>query len=150
VAAVEKVISDSNIDPHRLTLEITESTLMKDAAAALDVMNSLKSLGVVLSVDDFGTGYSSLSYLQKFPLDVLKIDKSFIDGLGADDQAGYLVKAIIDLAHALKLEVIAEGVETEVQLEALQKMNCDFVQGFLFSKPMPTDRLLSEFSLPQV
>ncbi len=150
VDIVEKVISDSGVDPHRLTLEITESALMKDAAAALDVMNSLKSLGVVLSVDDFGTGYSSLSYLQKFPLDVLKIDKSFIDDLGADDQAGYLVKAIIDLAHALKLEVIAEGVETEMQLEMLQKMNCDFVQGFLFSKPMPTDRLLSEFSLPQV
>lgn len=150
VAAVEKVISDSGIDPHRLTLEITESALMKDAAAALGVMSSLKSLGVALSVDDFGTGYSSLSYLQRFPLDVLKIDKSFIDDLGIDNQAGYLVKAIIDLAHALKLEVIAEGVETEMQLEVLQKMNCDFVQGFLFSKPMPTDRLLDEFSLPRL
>ncbi len=150
VDAVEKVISDSGIDPHRLTLEITESALMKDAAAALGVMSSLKSLGVALSVDDFGTGYSSLSYLQRFPLDVLKIDKSFIDDLGIDNQAGYLVKAIIDLAHALKLEVIAEGVETEMQLEVLQKMNCDFVQGFLFSKPMPTDRLLDEFSLPRL
>lgn len=150
VAAVEKVISDSGIDPHRLTLEITESALMKDAAAALGVMSSLKSLGVALSVDDFGTGYSSLSYLQRFPLDVLKIDKSFIDDLGIENQAGYLVKAIIDLAHALKLEVIAEGVETEMQLEVLQKMNCDFVQGFLFSKPMPTDRLLDEFSLPRL
>ncbi|MHB8263939.1 MAG: putative bifunctional diguanylate cyclase/phosphodiesterase [Acidimicrobiales bacterium] len=148
VRTVEEILDSSKVVPERVTLEITESALMKDAASALSVMRALKSLGVALSIDDFGTGYSSLSYLQRFPLDILKIDKSFIDELGINGESTHFVKAIIDLAHALKLEVVAEGVETELQLEMLQSLGCDLIQGFLFSKPMPTGRLVEEFSLP--
>ena len=148
VDAIEEILDSSGVAPGRVTLEITESALMKDADAALSVIQALKSLGVTLSIDDFGTGYSSLAYLQRFPLDVLKIDKSFIDDLGTKEESAYLVKAIIDVACALKLEVVAEGVETDMQLEMLQDLGCDLIQGFLFSKPMPAERLVEEFSLP--
>src|SRR5271170_6916312 len=106
---------------------------MKDAASALQVLRALKELGVSLAIDDFGTGYSSLSYLQRFPLDVLKIDKSFVDDLGLG-QGVAIVSAVINLAHALGLKVVAEGVEDERQLEVLRQMGCDYAQGFLFAE----------------
>ncbi len=145
VATVEDILNDTGLAPANLTLEITESALMNDAAAALDVLHALKDLGVTLAIDDFGTGYSSLSYLQRFPLDILKIDKTFVDELGVAPEGSEIVAAVINLAHALGLEVIAEGVETERQLEELQRLDCDFAQGYLFSRPVPAHELVRAF-----
>ena len=121
---------------------------MNDAASALRVLRALKDLGVTLAIDDFGTGYSSLSHLQRFPLDILKIDKSFVDELGADRGGAEIVAAVVKLAHALGLQVIAEGVETERQLDALVRLDCDFAQGYLFSRPVPAHELVEKFPLP--
>ena len=135
--------------PANLTLEITESALMNDAASALGVLRALKELGVTLAIDDFGTGYSSLSHLQRFPLDILKIDKSFVDELGVDQGGAKIVAAVVKLAHALGLQVIAEGVETERQLDVLGLgLDCDFAQGYLFSRPVPAHELVEKFPLP--
>ena len=114
--------------------------------AALDVLRALKSIGVSLAIDDFGTGYSSLSYLQRFPLDILKIDKSFVDELGRGEGIE-IVAAVIDLAHALGLQVVAEGVETPRQLEVLRELECDYAQGYLFSRPVPANQLACGFAL---
>lgn len=137
VDTVAGILAATGVPPANLTLEITESALMKDAAAALTVLRALKELGVTLAIDDFGTGYSSLSYLQRFPLDILKIDKSFVDDLGIDPGGTEIVGAIVNLAHSLGMQVIAEGVETELQLEQLRLLSCDLAQGFLFSRPVP-------------
>ena len=145
VATVEDILNDTGLSPSNLTLEITESALMNDAASALEVLHALKDLGVTLAIDDFGTGYSSLSYLQRFPLDILKIDKTFVDELGMAPEGSEIVAAVINLAHALGLQVIAEGVETERQLEELQRLDCDFAQGYLFSRPVPAHELITAF-----
>jgi len=150
VETVERILSTTGLPPANLTLEITESALMRDAAAALRVLKALKSIGVSLAIDDFGTGYSSLSYLQRFPLDILKVDKSFVDELGQQVECDEIVAAVINLAHALGLQVVAEGVETEQQLEVLQRLRCDFAQGYLFSRPVPATQLLSDFTIPFV
>jgi diguanylate cyclase (GGDEF)-like protein/PAS domain S-box-containing protein len=148
VATVERILDETGLPPANLTLEITESALMNDAASALRVLRALKDLGVTLAIDDFGTGYSSLSHLQRFPLDILKIDKSFVDELGADRGGAEIVAAVVKLAHALDLQVIAEGVETERQLDALVRLDCDFAQGYLFSRPVPAHELVEKFPLP--
>lgn len=140
VPLVARVLEATGLPPEAVTLEITESALMKDAVSALQVLQALKGLGVVLAIDDFGTGYSSLGYLQRFPLDILKVDKSFVDGLG-HDQGNEIVAAVVNLAHALGLEVVAEGVETPEQLEVLGHLGCDFAQGYLFSRPVPPTEL---------
>lgn len=114
---------------------------MRDAGAALVVLRALKELGVLLAIDDFGAGYSSLSYLQRFPLDILKIDRMFVEELGVRSEAKEIVAAVINLAHALRLQVVAEGVETEQQLEVLKSLGCDLAQGFLFSHPLPAAEL---------
>ncbi len=137
VDTVEGILEGTGVPPANLTLEITESALMKDPAAALTVLRALKDLGVTLAIDDFGTGYSSLSYLQRFPLDILKIDKSFVDGLGVEPGGAEIVGAIVNLAHSLGMQVIAEGVETDRQLHHLRLLSCDLAQGFLFSEPVP-------------
>jgi diguanylate cyclase (GGDEF)-like protein/PAS domain S-box-containing protein len=124
-----------------LCLEITESLLMEDPVATGSVLDELRSYGVRLSIDDFGTGYSSLAYLRRFPLDTLKIDRAFVNGLGTDPDSRAITSAIIELAHALGLEVVAEGVEQEVQLDVLVEMGCDRAQGFLFSRPVPAPAL---------
>ncbi len=147
VETVERILAQTGVMPANLTLEITESALMNDAKAALEVLRALKSLGVTLAIDDFGTGYSSLSYLQRFPLDILKVDKSFVDTLGMESEGSEIVAAVINLAHALGLQVIAEGVETEQQLEVLQRLDCDFAQGYLFSRPVPATDLVAKFPL---
>jgi Amt family ammonium transporter len=145
VDTVERILEATGLPPANLTLEITESALMKDAASALGVLRALKGIGVSLAIDDFGTGYSSLSYLQRFPLDVLKVDKSFVDELGVNQEGEEIVLAVINLAHALGLQVVAEGVETELQLEILQRLRCDFAQGFLFSRPVSAAELIDTF-----
>jgi diguanylate cyclase (GGDEF)-like protein len=147
VRTVEEILSRTGLPPEHLTLEITESALMKDAASALVVLQALKQIGVLLAIDDFGTGYSSLSYLQRFPLDIVKVDRMFVEGLGKNKGGDEIVSAVIQLAHALGLVVVAEGVETEQQFEVLRSLECDFAQGFLFSRPVPASELRALFGL---
>ena len=131
------IVRASGIDPSTLTLEITETVLMRDAGQALSVLQSLKGLGMGLSIDDFGTGYSSLSYLKRFPVDVLKIDQSFVDGLGTDPDDLAIVQAIVALAFSMGMTTIAEGVETQTQLDTLKQLGCASAQGFLLARPLP-------------
>ncbi len=137
VSAVALALAESGIDPRSLVLEVTESALMDDAAAALRVVNELKSLGVRIAIDDFGIGYSSLVYLKNFPVDLLKIDRSFVAGLGRDKDDTAIVRSVIDLAHALEIEAVAEGIETRTHLELLQGLGCGYGQGFLWSPAVP-------------
>jgi EAL domain-containing protein (putative c-di-GMP-specific phosphodiesterase class I) len=148
VDTVEKVLSRTGLPAGHLTLEITESALMQDAGTALGVLQALKQVGVQLAIDDFGTGYSSLSYLQQFPVDMLKIDRFFIERLGVGPQSEQIVSSVIDLAHALGLKVVAEGVETVDQLEVLRSLGCDLAQGFLFSVPKPAEEIAASFPMP--
>ena len=136
LAEVEAALAVSGLRPERLTLEITESVLMQDTDAALRVLHALKNFGVRLAVDDFGTGYSSLRYLQQFPIDVLKIDKSFVDNVAGGVQDAALARMIIVLGESLGLDLVAEGVERVVQRDLLLAMGCDFGQGYLFSEPL--------------
>jgi diguanylate cyclase (GGDEF)-like protein len=138
-ALVSKVLSDTGLAPAHLELEITESTLMKDADGALATLRALKETGVHLAIDDFGTGYSSLSYLRFFPIDSLKVDRSFVREVTTRPDDAAIVSAIIAMAHSLKLKVIAEGVEHEAHLEWLHAAKCDEVQGYHISKPVPAD-----------
>jgi EAL domain-containing protein (putative c-di-GMP-specific phosphodiesterase class I) len=112
---------------------------MQDTASTVEALHALRSQGVHLSIDDFGTGYSSLSYLKRFPVESLKIDRSFIDGLGRESEDTSIVEAIIRLAHALGLSAVAEGVETPTQLETLRTLGCDMAQGYLLGRPQPVD-----------
>jgi diguanylate cyclase (GGDEF)-like protein len=148
ISTVEGILDRTGLPPEQLTLEITESALMQDAASALAVLRALKELGVRLAIDDFGTGYSSLSYLQHFPLDMLKVDRSFVQELGVSSDGEEIVAAVINLAHALGLKVVAEGVETTGQLEILQTFGCDLAQGYLFSEPRPASEIVASFGLP--
>ena len=131
------ILTETKLDPRLLELELTESVLMKRVERTASVLQSLREKGVQIAIDDFGTGYSSLSYLQKFPVDVLKIDRSFVQKIGDLEDGGTLVTAVIDMARALKVRVIAEGVETLEQLEFLAGLKCDEAQGFYFSTPVP-------------
>jgi diguanylate cyclase (GGDEF)-like protein len=137
VSVIANILAHTGLDPARLVLEITESVLMRDAAFTVAALGALKALGVGISVDDFGTGYSSLSYLKEFPVDILKIDKSFVDGLGDDDHDSAIVRATINLAHSLGLTTVAEGTETAIQVRTLTELGCDKAQGYLFSRPGP-------------
>ena len=129
----------SDLDPHCLKLEITETVMMRDPLVSLETMNVFQTMNIHLVVDDFGTGYSSLSYLKRFPVDTLKVDKSFVDGLGKDPENTAIVTAIISLATALGMKVTAEGIETYEQMEHLQRLNCDQGQGYFFAKPLPPE-----------
>ncbi len=137
---VSDTLARTGLPSANLVLEITESVLMKDPDQAVAALTSLKALGVTLSVDDFGTGYSSLSYLKKFPVDGLKIDRSFVDGLGSDSEDRAIVKATIGLAKSLGLETVAEGVETQVHEDELRLLGCDKVQGYLYCRPVPAQQ----------
>ncbi|VVM53302.1 hypothetical protein PS662_00924 [Pseudomonas fluorescens] len=139
VDGIEQILEQTGLDPDLLELEITEGVLMQNIDATVTSLNRLKALGVRLAIDDFGTGYSSLSYLQRFPIDVLKIDQSFIRGLSSDSNAAALVSAIISLGRSLKLTIIAEGVETLEQLNFLEAHQCEEGQGYYFSKPVAPD-----------
>ncbi|HEY6731251.1 MAG TPA: EAL domain-containing protein [Solirubrobacterales bacterium] len=149
-AIVEEIINRTGLDPVHLRLEITESVLVEESAAAISSLHALNELGVRLVLDDFGTGYSSLAYLNRFPFHALKIDRSFVDALGIEQEPTAIVEAIIGMARALSLEVIAEGVESEVQLSELQRLGCDYAQGYLFHAAMPereVSRLIAEGAL---
>ena len=141
VAHVADVLASSGLDPDALWLEITESVLMDDAPAAARIFAELRALGVHLVVDDFGTGYSSLAYLQSFPVEMLKIDRSFVQGLGEDESSEAIVRTVIGLARSLKLRVVAEGVELPTQLERLAQLGCDSFQGYLCSPARPPELL---------
>jgi diguanylate cyclase (GGDEF)-like protein/PAS domain S-box-containing protein len=134
---VAEALHETGLAPERLELEITEGVLIEESAHTLAVLRALKRQGVRIVLDDFGTGYSSLSYLRRFPFDKLKIDQSFMKGLGEDGESDAIVRAILALAHSLRLEVTAEGVETETQLRMLRHYGCDQVQGFLLGRPGP-------------
>ncbi len=135
--AVSEILDDTRIDPTYLELEITENLLMADIPEIKETLESLREMGISLSVDDFGTGYSSLSYLRRFPVNVLKIDKIFVQDATTDPDSAALVEAIINMARSLNLDVVAEGVETDAQMEFLRSRDCDFAQGYYFSKPLP-------------
>ena len=137
ISDVGHILKDTNLDPRWLELELTESSIMKDPEAAIEKLHELKLMGIKVAVDDFGTGYSSLNYLKRFPIDTLKIDKTFVSDVCKDPHDTAIVRAIINLGHALDLTVIAEGVETKEQLQYLSALECDVVQGFLFSKALP-------------
>jgi EAL domain-containing protein (putative c-di-GMP-specific phosphodiesterase class I) len=122
-----------------LELELTEGVLMAHTDRTVKTLKALKGMGVRLAIDDFGTGFSSLSYLKRFPLDVLKIDRSFINEITTDPDDAAITLATIEMAHTLKLQVIAEGVETQAQLDFLLKNGCDIYQGYLFSRPIPPE-----------
>ncbi|TCS75097.1 diguanylate cyclase (GGDEF)-like protein [Effusibacillus lacus] len=136
---IRKILQDTGLDPSLLELELTESALMKNEQAVNRVLADLKQIGVSISIDDFGTGYSSLNYLKLFPIDCLKIDRSFIRDIGKDPGDAAITRSIIDLAHNLNLEVVAEGVETPEQLTFMQTNSCDSIQGYLISPPLPAD-----------
>ncbi|MBX8484402.1 bifunctional diguanylate cyclase/phosphodiesterase [Pseudomonas cichorii] len=142
VHEVEQALSEANVAPGRLELEVTENALMGNISNTIVMLKQIRSLGVSLSIDDFGTGYSSLAYLKRLPLDTLKIDRSFIIDIPKSPQDMEIVQAIIVMAHTLRLKVVTEGVETPAQLEFLSQYGCDYVQGYLFSKPQPLERLL--------
>lgn len=146
-AAVAQVLAETGLEARLLELEITEGMVMQDVTRVTTVLGELKQMGLTLSMDDFGTGYSSLGYLKRFPFDKLKIDKSFVRDITSDPDSAAIAKAVIAMAHSLHLKVIAEGVETQGQLNYLQSQGCDEIQGYFVSKPIPADeleRLLAE------
>jgi EAL domain-containing protein (putative c-di-GMP-specific phosphodiesterase class I) len=131
------------MDPAQLTLEITESILMDDVVQSNETLGKFKELGIGLAIDDFGTGYSSFAYLQRFPVDVLKVDRSFVSGLGSDDGDPAITEAIVTLSHTLGLLAVAEGVESATQLEVLTRIGCDRAQGFWKSRPLSAADLMA-------
>jgi len=140
-AAISEVLARTGLDPVNLRLEITESVLVDESATVIATLEALSELGVRLVLDDFGTGYSSLAYLNRYPFDALKIDRSFVDALGIEQERTAIVEAIIGMARALSLDVIGEGVENEVQLSELRRLGCDYAQGHLFSRPLPPEKV---------
>lgn len=143
VAVVEAILRTSGLQPRRLTLEITESTLIEDTPAIVDSLKRLRALGVRIALDDFGTGYSSLSYLADLPIDIIKIDKTFSREIEFSPKANALMTAITDLAHKLKLLIIVEGIETEAQLAVMRRFSLHGIQGYIFARPMTGDALLA-------
>jgi EAL domain-containing protein (putative c-di-GMP-specific phosphodiesterase class I) len=137
--AVQRTLRETGLEPQYLSLEVTESLIMKDPVGAATTMRRFKDLGIELSLDDFGTGYSSLNYLRRFPVDCLKIDRSFITDVTTDSSAAAVATSIVAIAHSLGLHAVAEGVETREQLDFLRRCGCDSFQGYYFSKPLPAE-----------
>jgi diguanylate cyclase (GGDEF)-like protein len=148
VPEVLAAVRESGIDPRSLILEITESVLMQHTTATIEKLAQLRAHGIRLAIDDFGTGYSSLSYLDRFPVDSLKIDRSFVDGFGGGREGPVLVRAIIELGHALGLDVVAEGIEREDQVDPLSALGCKLGQGYLFARPLDAEMLDALLSTP--
>jgi EAL domain-containing protein (putative c-di-GMP-specific phosphodiesterase class I) len=138
---VAAALRESGLDPKSLVLEITESVIMQNTKATLERLRELKALGVRLAIDDFGTGYSSLSYLQRFPVDILKIDKAFVDGVTQGGNDAALARTIIALGDMLSLRTVAEGVEDAQQRSLLRELGCELGQGYLFARPLPPEEL---------
>jgi EAL domain-containing protein (putative c-di-GMP-specific phosphodiesterase class I) len=139
LAKLTRIIHASGLDPSSLELEITESVVMSHGKCAVGVLEKLKSIGVQIAIDDFGTGYSSLAYLKRFPIDTIKVDRSFIRDIPADSGDKKIARAIIAMAHALRLKVVAEGVENAEQLKFLRAEHCDAVQGYFLFRPLPAE-----------
>jgi EAL domain-containing protein (putative c-di-GMP-specific phosphodiesterase class I) len=143
-----RILERTGVRPHRLKLEITETAIMHDIEAVVPLLRSIREMGVWVAMDDFGTGYSSLASLHRFPIDVLKIDKAFIQSMDHSRVHAAIIQTITNLAHNLGLSVIAEGIETDEQIALLQALDCDYVQGFRFGKPVPAadlpDQLLTD------
>jgi diguanylate cyclase (GGDEF)-like protein len=149
---VRTVLEDTGLPPRKLELEITESNAMQNAENTIHTLRELKQLGVCIAMDDFGTGYSSLNYLKRFPFDTLKLDRSFVRDVCTESSDAAIVSAAIAMAHSLNLHVVAEGVETQEQLEFLKQQKCDRIQGYLFSPPLPLEKIeayLNENSNPR-
>ena len=136
---IKDILKKSGVPAKHFKIEITESIMIDSDEKALNRINEIKNLGMKIAIDDFGTGYSSLSYLQKFPADMLKIDKSFIDVMNSSESSQKYVASIISIGHILNLEVISEGVESTDQLETLQNIGCDYIQGYIWGKPLPLE-----------
>lgn len=141
VQVIAKILKETDLDANYLELELTESLIIENVQQTITILQQLHDMGIVLSLDDFGTGYSSLSYLKRFPIDILKIDQSFVRDLVFNSDDAAITEAIISLAHSLRLGVIAEGVETQEQLDYLQANGCNEIQGYYFSRPLPADVL---------
>jgi EAL domain-containing protein (putative c-di-GMP-specific phosphodiesterase class I) len=141
VGIVQRALDTSGLHPNSLILEITESFMMQETESTIAKLHELKRLGIRLAIDDFGTGYSSLSYLQRFPIDILKIDKSFIDKIGNGEEGRAVARAIIMMGDSLHLKTIAEGIEHPEQIEALQNLGCEAGQGFHFAHPLAPDAM---------
>jgi EAL domain-containing protein (putative c-di-GMP-specific phosphodiesterase class I) len=139
----QAALAEWGLDPQRLELEITESMPLEDMSAVLDMLGRLRESGVRVAIDDFGTGYSSLHYLSKLPFDVLKVDRVFIRDLTADAGAAAVTRSVIAMAHSLGKQVVAEGVETSVDLAFLKREECDIGQGYFFSRPLPADQFVA-------
>jgi diguanylate cyclase (GGDEF)-like protein len=139
VECLETILRETGANPRALELEMTETVLMNDSKSAIATLNRLRAMGIRLAMDDFGTGYSSLAYLRHFPIDTIKIDRAFVQAIFSESEGGAIAAAIIAMGHALKLHVLAEGVETQAQLSFLRELGCHSFQGFLFSKPLPVD-----------
>ena len=139
VEQIRQIIVETGVNPACLKLEITESAIMENAENTITLLKNLRALGVNLSIDDFGTGYSSLSYLHRFPIDTLKVDRSFVSTMEDGTENGEIVRTIIALAKTLKLDVVAEGIETIHQFHQLRILGCEYGQGYLFSRPVPIE-----------
>jgi EAL domain-containing protein (putative c-di-GMP-specific phosphodiesterase class I) len=146
VDKLNNVVSETGVNPENIQLEITEGMVLRDIETAIDRMQKLKSAGFSLSIDDFGTGYSSLAYLKRFPVDILKIDRSFVLDIDKDENDAVIVDAIIAMARHMKIDIVAEGVETKQALDFLLSRGCRKFQGYIFGRPMPFNKLLSRFS----
>jgi len=142
VETIKCALAENKLDPRYLEIEITESLLIESFDSAINILKSIRELGVMISLDDFGTGYSSLGHLQRLPINTLKIDRIFIKNIDTETEENDLTSAIIGLAHKLKLDVVAEGVESQVQLERLTRHECDHYQGYFFSKPIPEEKVI--------
>jgi EAL domain-containing protein (putative c-di-GMP-specific phosphodiesterase class I) len=136
VQRVASVLQTTGLAPGNLKLELTESMIVEDATSTSAMLSELRALGVQVQIDDFGTGYSSLGYLQRLPIDTLKIDRTFVSRIGNNGSGAEIVQTIMALAHDLGMKVVAEGIETDEQLSKLQSMDCEFGQGYLFTKPV--------------
>jgi EAL domain-containing protein (putative c-di-GMP-specific phosphodiesterase class I) len=136
VAEIAAILHDSGISPRTVNFEVMETLAMEEGERGLSIMAELKALGLSLSIDDFGTGYSSLSRLPRFPIDALKIDRSFISNMGRDGENREIVRLIVLLAHSIGLKVVAEGIEKENQIDELKRLGCEMAQGYLYSPPV--------------
>jgi EAL domain-containing protein (putative c-di-GMP-specific phosphodiesterase class I) len=145
VSTVKRVLAETCTEPGNLEIEITESVMMESLDLNLNALKELRAMGVRVALDDFGTGYSSLNYLKSLPINTLKIDKTFVDGLCKNSYEEIITEQIITLAHKMDLEVVAEGVELEEQWKSLEGKNCNKIQGYYFAKPLPVDKIGSLF-----